>query len=157
MVHNYLALGWVWRQAGDACLGKGSPGTMSGSPANIPLSSSVPFLWLHGQHWVYNPCMIKNAQAVIPCTSIHFSFHIFMNNFTSYFVLASRKICCRCGKIYGVTSTGKHCRVEECNYHFGPVLSHKGKCLVVVFHWVTGQCPSCWGKSGMKYSLHCMC
>uniref|UniRef100_A0A8P0N4V8 Exonuclease domain-containing protein n=1 Tax=Canis lupus familiaris TaxID=9615 RepID=A0A8P0N4V8_CANLF len=37
----------------------------------------------------------------------------------------SRKICCRCGKIYGVTSTGKHCRVEECNYHFGPVLSHK--------------------------------
>nr|XP_055157983.1 RNA exonuclease 1 homolog [Nyctereutes procyonoides] len=37
----------------------------------------------------------------------------------------SRKICCRCGKIYGVTSTGKHSRVEECNYHFGPVLSRK--------------------------------
>ncbi|XP_045418077.1 RNA exonuclease 1 homolog [Lemur catta] len=38
---------------------------------------------------------------------------------------ASKKICCRCGKIYGVTSSGKHSRVEECNYHFGRVLSHK--------------------------------
>nr|XP_012619840.1 RNA exonuclease 1 homolog isoform X2 [Microcebus murinus] len=38
---------------------------------------------------------------------------------------ASKKICCRCGKIYGVTSSGKHSRVEECNYHFGQVLSHK--------------------------------
>nr|XP_035962264.1 RNA exonuclease 1 homolog [Halichoerus grypus] len=37
----------------------------------------------------------------------------------------SRKICCRCGKMYGVTPAGKHCRVEECNYHFGPMLSHK--------------------------------
>ncbi|XP_034519882.1 RNA exonuclease 1 homolog [Ailuropoda melanoleuca] len=37
----------------------------------------------------------------------------------------SRKICCRCGKIYGVTPAGKHSRVEECNYHFGPVLRHK--------------------------------
>ncbi|XP_073737427.1 RNA exonuclease 1 homolog [Callorhinus ursinus] len=37
----------------------------------------------------------------------------------------SRKICCRCGKIHGVTPTGKHSRVEECNYHLGPVLSHK--------------------------------
>uniref|UniRef100_H0XTK9 Exonuclease domain-containing protein n=1 Tax=Otolemur garnettii TaxID=30611 RepID=H0XTK9_OTOGA len=38
---------------------------------------------------------------------------------------ASKKICCRCGKIYGVTSSGKHSRIEECNYHFGRVLSHK--------------------------------
>ncbi|XP_035579368.1 RNA exonuclease 1 homolog [Zalophus californianus] len=37
----------------------------------------------------------------------------------------SRKICCRCGKIRGVMPTGKHSRVEECNYHLGPVLSHK--------------------------------
>ncbi|KAJ8793431.1 hypothetical protein J1605_003710 [Eschrichtius robustus] len=34
-------------------------------------------------------------------------------------------MCCRCGKIYGVTSAGKHSRVEECHYHFGQVLSHK--------------------------------
>ncbi|MXQ89803.1 hypothetical protein E5288_WYG020526 [Bos mutus] len=37
----------------------------------------------------------------------------------------SRKTCCRCGKIYGVTSTGRHSRTEECHYHFGRVLSHK--------------------------------
>ncbi|XP_037654334.1 RNA exonuclease 1 homolog isoform X2 [Choloepus didactylus] len=38
---------------------------------------------------------------------------------------ASKKICCRCGKIYGVTPSGKHIRIEECNYHFGRVLGHK--------------------------------
>ncbi|XP_043422733.1 putative exonuclease GOR [Prionailurus bengalensis] len=37
----------------------------------------------------------------------------------------SRKICCRCGKIYGVTPAGKHSRVEECYYHFGRVLTQK--------------------------------
>ncbi|KAF4025309.1 hypothetical protein G4228_017391 [Cervus hanglu yarkandensis] len=40
-------------------------------------------------------------------------------------VLASQKTCCRCGKIYGVTSTGRHSRTEGCHYHFGRVLSHK--------------------------------
>nr|XP_008249094.2 RNA exonuclease 1 homolog isoform X1 [Oryctolagus cuniculus] len=38
---------------------------------------------------------------------------------------ASKKICCRCGKIYDVTPSGKHSRVEECYYHFGQVRSHK--------------------------------
>ncbi|ELK15803.1 RNA exonuclease 1 like protein [Pteropus alecto] len=38
---------------------------------------------------------------------------------------SSKKICCRCGEIYGVTLAGKHSQVEECNYHFGQVLSHK--------------------------------
>uniref|UniRef100_A0A5F9D1D5 RNA exonuclease 1 homolog-like domain-containing protein n=1 Tax=Oryctolagus cuniculus TaxID=9986 RepID=A0A5F9D1D5_RABIT len=47
---------------------------------------------------------------------------------------ASKKICCRCGKIYDVTPSGKHSRVEECYYHFGQVRSHKGKCSGVVFH-----------------------
>ncbi|XDB52970.1 hypothetical protein ABFV05_006586, partial [Capra hircus] len=37
----------------------------------------------------------------------------------------SRKTCCRCGKVCGVTSTGRHSRAEECHYHFGRVLSHK--------------------------------
>ncbi|XP_049566986.1 uncharacterized protein LOC101276190 [Orcinus orca] len=32
---------------------------------------------------------------------------------------ASRRMCCRCGKIYGVTPAGKHSSVEECHYHFG--------------------------------------
>ncbi|XP_042099438.1 putative exonuclease GOR [Ovis aries] len=40
----------------------------------------------------------------------------------------SRKTCCRCGKVYGVTSTGRHSRTEECHYHFGRVLSHKASC-----------------------------
>lgn len=56
-----------------------------------------------------------------------------MNNSTSCFVSASKKICCRCGEIYGVTPAGKHSQVEECNYHFGQVLSHKSKFLVVLF------------------------
>ncbi|XP_055435671.1 uncharacterized protein LOC129650915 [Bubalus kerabau] len=51
-----------------------------------------------------------------------FSCHLFRNNSP---VLASRKTCCRCGKIYGVTSPGRHSRTEECHYHFGRVLSHK--------------------------------
>ncbi|KAF0879719.1 REXO1 exonuclease, partial [Crocuta crocuta] len=37
----------------------------------------------------------------------------------------SKKVCCRCGKTYGVTPAGKHSRVEECYYHFGRVLTHK--------------------------------
>ncbi|XP_005660112.2 RNA exonuclease 1 homolog isoform X2 [Sus scrofa] len=37
----------------------------------------------------------------------------------------SKKMCCRCGKIYGVTPEGKHSSVEECNYHFGRLLSQK--------------------------------
>ncbi|XP_043746621.1 putative exonuclease GOR [Cervus elaphus] len=40
-------------------------------------------------------------------------------------VPASQKTCCRCGKIYGVTSTGRHSRTEGCHYHFGRVVSHK--------------------------------
>ncbi|XP_057576640.1 RNA exonuclease 1 homolog [Hippopotamus amphibius kiboko] len=40
---------------------------------------------------------------------------------------ASRRTCCRCGKIYGVTPTGK--QTGECHYHFGRVLSHKGQVL----------------------------
>ncbi|XP_047625178.1 RNA exonuclease 1 homolog [Phacochoerus africanus] len=46
----------------------------------------------------------------------------------------SKKMCCRCGKIYGVTPEGKHSSVEECNYHFGRLLSQKGTYLVVLFH-----------------------
>ncbi|XP_042311773.1 RNA exonuclease 1 homolog isoform X2 [Sceloporus undulatus] len=37
----------------------------------------------------------------------------------------SRRLCCRCGKIYTVTLSGKHVRKEECNYHSGKVLRHK--------------------------------
>ncbi|XP_065764498.1 putative exonuclease GOR [Muntiacus reevesi] len=40
-------------------------------------------------------------------------------------VPASRKTCCRCGKTYGVTSTGRYSRTEGCHYHFDQVLSHK--------------------------------
>nr|XP_033775328.1 RNA exonuclease 1 homolog isoform X2 [Geotrypetes seraphini] len=36
-----------------------------------------------------------------------------------------RRICCRCGETYSVTSKGKHVRKEECNYHSGRVLRHK--------------------------------
>ncbi|XP_019373739.1 PREDICTED: RNA exonuclease 1 homolog [Gavialis gangeticus] len=36
-----------------------------------------------------------------------------------------KRTCCRCGKIYAVTSSGKHIRKEECNYHFGRVQRHK--------------------------------
>uniref|UniRef100_A0A8D2KZ66 Exonuclease domain-containing protein n=1 Tax=Varanus komodoensis TaxID=61221 RepID=A0A8D2KZ66_VARKO len=35
------------------------------------------------------------------------------------------KVCCRCGEIYAVTSSGRHARKEECNYHSGKVLQHK--------------------------------
>ncbi|XP_067172045.1 RNA exonuclease 1 homolog [Apteryx mantelli] len=38
---------------------------------------------------------------------------------------AFRRVCCRCGKVYTVTSSGKHARKEECNYHSGRVLEQK--------------------------------
>ncbi|XP_025902855.1 RNA exonuclease 1 homolog [Nothoprocta perdicaria] len=38
---------------------------------------------------------------------------------------AFRRVCCRCGKVYTVTSSGRHTRKEECNYHFGRVLEQK--------------------------------
>ncbi|XP_061487368.1 RNA exonuclease 1 homolog isoform X2 [Rhineura floridana] len=37
----------------------------------------------------------------------------------------SSRVCCRCGQIYTVTSSGRHVRKEECNYHSGKVLRHK--------------------------------
>ncbi|XP_044284057.1 RNA exonuclease 1 homolog [Varanus komodoensis] len=37
----------------------------------------------------------------------------------------SKRVCCRCGEIYAVTSSGRHARKEECNYHSGKVLQHK--------------------------------
>ncbi|XP_041105943.1 RNA exonuclease 1 homolog [Polyodon spathula] len=36
-----------------------------------------------------------------------------------------KRICCRCGATYSVTSSGKHVRKEECNYHSGKVLKKK--------------------------------
>nr|XP_025042549.1 RNA exonuclease 1 homolog [Pelodiscus sinensis] len=38
---------------------------------------------------------------------------------------ASKRVCCRCGEIYTVTTSGKHIRKEECNYHSGRVLRQK--------------------------------
>ncbi|XP_053321894.1 RNA exonuclease 1 homolog [Spea bombifrons] len=38
---------------------------------------------------------------------------------------ALRRVCCRCGEIYSVTSQGKHVRKEECTYHSGKVLRHR--------------------------------
>uniref|UniRef100_A0A8C0FDZ2 Exonuclease domain-containing protein n=1 Tax=Bubo bubo TaxID=30461 RepID=A0A8C0FDZ2_BUBBB len=36
-----------------------------------------------------------------------------------------KRVCCRCGKVYTVTSSGEHTREEECNYHSGRVLEEK--------------------------------
>ncbi|KAM6227868.1 RNA exonuclease 1 homolog [Spheniscus humboldti] len=36
-----------------------------------------------------------------------------------------KKVCCRCGEVYTVTSSGEHRRKEECNYHSGRVLEQK--------------------------------
>ncbi|XP_078532841.1 uncharacterized protein LOC144818885 isoform X2 [Lissotriton helveticus] len=38
---------------------------------------------------------------------------------------ALRRVCCRCGEMYSVTTEGKHVRKEECNYHSGKVLRHR--------------------------------
>ncbi|KAM9509922.1 RNA exonuclease 1 homolog [Guaruba guarouba] len=38
---------------------------------------------------------------------------------------AFRRVCCRCGEIYAVTSSGAHQRKEECNYHSGEVLKQR--------------------------------
>ncbi|XP_028910670.1 RNA exonuclease 1 homolog isoform X2 [Ornithorhynchus anatinus] len=35
---------------------------------------------------------------------------------------ATRRLCCRCGKIYSVTSSGSHIQKEECSYHYGKML-----------------------------------
>ncbi|XP_029462364.1 RNA exonuclease 1 homolog isoform X2 [Rhinatrema bivittatum] len=51
---------------------------------------------------------------------------IICSGLTKSFVTdALKKICCRCGEIYSVTSKGKHVRKEECNYHSGRVLKHR--------------------------------
>lgn len=44
-----------------------------------------------------------------------------------YFFLVFKKVCCRCGEVYTVTSSGEHRRKEECNYHSGRVLEQKGR------------------------------
>ncbi|OPJ89220.1 hypothetical protein AV530_006974 [Patagioenas fasciata monilis] len=36
-----------------------------------------------------------------------------------------KRVCCRCGKVFAVTSSGEHRRKEECNYHSGSVLEQK--------------------------------
>ncbi|XP_009579922.1 PREDICTED: RNA exonuclease 1 homolog, partial [Fulmarus glacialis] len=38
---------------------------------------------------------------------------------------AFKRVCCRCGEVYAVTSSGEHRRKEECNYHSGRVLEQK--------------------------------
>ncbi|XP_074669734.1 RNA exonuclease 1 homolog [Strix aluco] len=38
---------------------------------------------------------------------------------------AFKRVCCRCGKVYAVTTSGEHTRKEECNYHSGRVLEEK--------------------------------
>lgn len=78
-----------------------------------------------------------------PCVRVPFSFllHLFMNNSTFGSVLASKKICCRCGKIHGVAPIGRHGRVDQCNYHFGRVSSRKGRYLVVLFHLLDMPAP----------------
>ncbi|KAM6187509.1 RNA exonuclease 1 homolog [Sarcoramphus papa] len=38
---------------------------------------------------------------------------------------AFKRVCCRCGEVYAVTSSGEHRRIEECNYHSGRVLEQK--------------------------------
>ncbi|XP_075302958.1 uncharacterized protein LOC104326743 [Opisthocomus hoazin] len=38
---------------------------------------------------------------------------------------AFKRMCCRCGGVYAVTSSGEHRRKEECNYHSGRVLEQK--------------------------------
>uniref|UniRef100_A0A8D0FJM7 Exonuclease domain-containing protein n=1 Tax=Strix occidentalis caurina TaxID=311401 RepID=A0A8D0FJM7_STROC len=36
-----------------------------------------------------------------------------------------KRVCCRCGEVYAVTSSGEHTRKEECNYHSGRVWEEK--------------------------------
>ncbi|XP_075583227.1 RNA exonuclease 1 homolog [Pelecanus crispus] len=38
---------------------------------------------------------------------------------------AFKRVCCRCGEVYAVTSSGEYRRKEECNYHSGRVLEQK--------------------------------
>ncbi|XP_054041895.1 RNA exonuclease 1 homolog isoform X1 [Rissa tridactyla] len=38
---------------------------------------------------------------------------------------AFERACCRCGKVYAITSSGQHRRKEECNYHSGRVLEQR--------------------------------
>ncbi|XP_035746698.1 RNA exonuclease 1 homolog [Egretta garzetta] len=38
---------------------------------------------------------------------------------------AFQRVCCRCGEVYAVSSSGEHRRKEECNYHSGRVLEQK--------------------------------
>ncbi|XP_010137045.1 PREDICTED: RNA exonuclease 1 homolog, partial [Buceros rhinoceros silvestris] len=38
---------------------------------------------------------------------------------------AFKRVCCRCGTVYTVTSSGEHRSKEECNYHSGQILKQK--------------------------------
>ena len=40
---------------------------------------------------------------------------------------ALKRICCRCGATFSVSSTGTHTREEECTYHYGRGVEQKGE------------------------------
>ncbi|XP_059870848.1 RNA exonuclease 1 homolog [Delphinus delphis] len=94
---------------GDVALSKENP-TAKPNRSHIPVESiaSFPVKAKIEEKAIYECCGHRNMYV-----------NIARNTLKKLRDQASRRMCCRCGKIYGVTPAGKHSSVEECHYHFG--------------------------------------
>ncbi|XP_026944754.1 uncharacterized protein [Sagmatias obliquidens] len=94
---------------GDVALSKENP-TAKPNRSHIPVESiaSFPVKAKIEEKTIYECCGRRNMYV-----------NIARNTLKKLRDQASRRMCCRCGKIYGVTPAGKHSSVEECHYHFG--------------------------------------
>ncbi|XP_007177058.2 uncharacterized protein LOC103015293 isoform X1 [Balaenoptera acutorostrata] len=107
----------------DVALSKENP-TAKPNRSHIPVKSIASF-----------PVKAKIEEKAVYecCSSQNMYVNIARNTLKKLRDQASRKMCCRCGKIYGVTPAGKHSSREECHYHFGRLflVAQKGGTAVV--------------------------
>ncbi|XP_066897489.1 MOB kinase activator 3B isoform X2 [Kogia breviceps] len=132
----------------DVVLSKENP-TAKPNRSHIPVKSIASF-----------PVKAKIEEKAIYecCSSRNMYVNIARNTLKKLRDQASRKMCCRCGKIYGVTPAGKHSSKEECHYHFGRLLHvHDQKENLEGFVKTFVKFPPHSGNHGV-YAVHCeMC
>ncbi|XP_066897488.1 MOB kinase activator 3B isoform X1 [Kogia breviceps] len=106
----------------------------------------------------FNKAKIEEKAIYECCSSRNMYVNIARNTLKKLRDQASRKMCCRCGKIYGVTPAGKHSSKEECHYHFGRLLHvHDQKENLEGFVKTFVKFPPHSGNHGV-YAVHCeMC
>ncbi|XP_038625892.1 RNA exonuclease 1 homolog isoform X2 [Tachyglossus aculeatus] len=65
----------------------------------------------------------------------------------------TRRLCCRCGKIYSVTPSGSHVQKAECSYHFGKMLRYEAGGLETLYSCCDGGIGSS-GCQTAKFHVH---